>query len=154
MRVVVGVLLALEEFAFFLQHDHDVHIQTLVFFGLGGVVGVFHELTCVGSIGFHIHAVLDKLWVKVFDAEEFAGAVYHRLGFAVLVDHLQGRDASGQGHALVVGTKGRGDVDDARTVLSGHIVAGDDAERALAWIDPRDKLLILNANKVSTFHGA
>ena len=151
MRVVVGVLLALEELAAFLQHDDDVHVQTLVFLGLGGVVSVLHELAGEGTISLHIHTVFDKIRVEVFDGEELARAVHHGLGFAVLVDHLQGRNASSQSHALVVGTESRGDVDDTRTVFGRDIVARDDAERAFAWIDPRDKLLILNANQFATF---
>ena len=148
MRVVVRVFLALEELAFFLQHHHDVDVETLVLLRLGGVVGVLHELAGVGSIGFHVHAVLDELGVEVFDAEELARAVHHRLGFAVLVDHLQGRDASGGGHALVVGAEGGGDVNDTRTVLGGDIVARDDAEGAFARVDPRNQLFIFDADEV------
>ena len=151
VRVVVRMFLALEELAFFLQHHHDVDVQGLVLLGLGGVVGVLHKLACIGAIGFHVHAVLDELGVEVFDAEELACAVHHRLWLAVLVDHLQGRDASGGSHALVVGTEGRGDVDDTCTVLRGDIVARDDAESTFARVDPRNQLFIFNANEVLAF---
>ena len=67
---------------------------------------------------------------------------------AVLVNHHERRDASGGGHALIVGTEGRRDVDDTGTVFRGHIIAGDDAERALAGVHPRDKLLVRNAHEV------
>ena len=142
------MFLALEKFAFFLQHHHDVDIQGLVLLGLGGVVGVLHKLASVGTVGFHIHAVLDKLGVEVFDAEELACAVHHGLRFAILVDHLQGRYASGGSDALVVGTEGRGNMDDTCTIFSGDIVARDDAESAFARVDPRNELFVFDADKV------
>ena len=148
MRVVVGVFLALEKLALLLQHHHDIHVQGFVLLGFGRVVGVLHELAGVGAVSFHVHAVLDKFGVEVLDAVELAGAIDHRLADAVLVDHHERRDASGGGHALVVGTEGRGDVHDTGTVFRGDIVAGDDAESAFAGIHPRDELLVRNAHEV------
>ena len=148
VRVVVRMFLALEELALFLEEHHDVDVEALVLLGLGGVVSVLHELAGVGAVGLHVHAVLDELGVEVFDAEELTRAVDHRLWLAVLVDHLQGRDARGGGHAFVVGAEGGRDVDDARTVFGGDIVARDDAEGAFARVDPRNQLFVLDADQV------
>ena len=41
-----------------------------------------------------------------------------------------------RGHAGVVRTERRGDVHDARTVLGGHVVARDHAERLLRGVVP------------------
>ncbi len=144
----MGVLLALEKLALLFQHHHDVHVQGFVLLGFGRVVGVLHELAGVGTIGLHVHAVLDKFGVEVFKAVELAGAIDHRLADAVLVDHHERRDAGGSGHALIVGTEGRSDVDDAGAVFRGDIVAGDDAEGTLAGVHPRDELLVGDAHEV------
>ena len=148
VRVVVGVLLALEKLALLLQHHHDIDVQGFVLLGFGRVVGVLHELAGVGAVGLHVHAVLDKFGVEVLDAVELAGAIDHRLADAVLVDHHERRDAGGGGHALIVGAEGRSDVHDAGTVFRGDIVAGDDAEGTLAGVHPRDELLVGDAHEI------
>ena len=53
--------------------------------------------------------------------------------------------------ALVVGAEGGRDVDDARTVLGGDVVARDDAEGTFTRVDPRNQLLVFKADEVLAF---
>ena len=89
----------------------------------------------------------DEFGVEVFEEEEAALPVDHRLVLAGLVDHEQRRNVSGAGHACVVGTERGGDVYDARTVGGGDVVARDDAERIAVGLYPRNQLFVADADE-------
>ena len=40
---------------------------------------------------------------------------------------------------------------DTSTIFGGHIVTRDNLESSLAWVSPRDELLVFDAYEVSTF---
>ncbi len=128
MGVTVGVLLALEELALLFQHHHQLHVETHVLVGLGGVIGVLDKFAGILAIKGHIDIVLHPFGVKVFKFPELTGAVHHWSLLAIMVVKKQVGNAGFLGHAGVVGAKGGGNVDNASTVFGGNIVAQNDTE--------------------------
>ena len=55
---------------------------------------------------------------------------------------MQGRDAEGITYTGVVGSEGGRDVYDARTVVCRDVIVGDEAEGAVAGVEPGDELLV------------
>ena len=155
----MGVLLAAEQFSLLLQHHHQLHIQTHVLLRFGGVVGVLHKLAGVLVVELQVHIILGPGGVQVFHFPEFAGAVHHGGLFAVGVIHQQVGNAALLGHAGVVGTEGGGNMHNTRAVLSGDVVAQNDAEGLIllggsvrllgsvhhCGLHPGDELLVGNA---------
>ena len=171
VRIVVGVLLHLEGGALLLHADADVDVQVL---GLGGcrlvilavhrvlrVIGILDPAAGILLVQLLVDKLLDEVLVEVVEHIVFAGEIDHGSRLHLLVDHVQGGDAGGLGHAGIVGTKGGRDVHDSRTVLGGHIVTGDDAEAAIIAHDlavhlidrlyPREELLIAHLQQVLAF---
>ncbi len=161
------VLLDPERLALALEAEADVEVERL---GRGGgllvvlavgvelrIVGVLHPAAGVfGILG--CDAFAHEAFVELLGEVEFAREVHHGARLALAVDHEERRDACGAGHAGVVCTERRGDVHDARTVLCGHVVARDHAERllrgvvpaagvvALHGFHPRQQLLVADAH--------
>ena len=141
----MDVLLNLEHFVFALEPQTDGYVEI---FGLGrggGVVVVLHVAALKLAIEVCIDLVFHKLRVKFAHQEELAGLIDHGLGVAGLVGEQHRGDAGVGGHAFVVCTECRGDMHDARTVLGGDIVAGDDLEGLAVGAHERDELFVLDA---------
>ena len=166
------MLLYLEGLVGGFHHHADVEVERLSC--LGGllvvlavhselrVIGILHPTALIFLVGLSIDALGHKLLVQLVQQVELTRKVHHGAGFATLVDHEQRGDAGRTCHVGVVGTEGRGDVYDTRTVLCRHIVAGDDAESLgrcflpvafvvqLGGLHPRDELFVLHAYEVRT----
>ena len=136
MGIVVGELLNLVGRALHLhlQADHDIEVLgflrgLLVPFAAfveARVVGVLHVVASMVAVGGLIDAAIDEVGVEVLDGVVFAQEIDHRARLALLVDEVEARDASVAADLGVVGTKGGGGVDDARTVFGSDVVARDD----------------------------
>ena len=145
------MLLDLESLVFGFQHHRDVDVERRL--GVGGDIGivrVFDVTARILPVFFGVHIVFHEFRIEVFQQEEFALPVDHRLIFARLVHHEQRRDACGAAYAVVVGAERRRDMHDARTVRSGHVVADDHAERVAHRLYPRDELLVADALQFGT----
>ena len=151
VRVVVDVLFNLEDTVLHLQHHADGDVEGFVLVRELRVVGILDEAALVGVVVGGVHPFADESSVQILEAEELTGQIDHRTHVAVLVHHHQRGDAVGFGHLVIVGTEGRGDVDDTRTVFDGYEVARDDAESTFAGIDPRNELLVLHTGQVRAF---
>ena len=166
------VLLYLECLVGTLHIEADVYVERL---GSGSgllvvatidhelrVVGVLHPTSFVLLVEFLVDACGEELLVELLHEVELTGEVHHGACFSLLVDHEERGDASCTGHKGVVGTEGGCDMYDTRTILSGHIVAGDYAEGLCRSIlplsvlvnahgfHPGEQLLILHAHEVGT----
>ena len=151
MGVTVGVLLALEEFAFAFKHHHDIDVERRVFLGLGGVVGVLDKLAGVWGVEVGVDVLFHPFGVEVVDWCEAAFLVDHRHLLAVAVEEQELADASFFSYTCVVGAEGGSYMHYARTVLGGHIVAKDDAESVIAsGFHPRDELLVAESFEIFT----
>ena len=139
------MLFDLEGLVLGFQHHCDVDVQRRVGVAQPLVVGVLHIAARILPVFRGVDVRLHELRVEVFDQKEFALPVDHRLVLARAVDHEERRDAGDFRHTVVVGAERRGDVHDARTVRSGHIVADDHAERVALRLHPRDQLLVADA---------
>ena len=137
MGIVMYVLLYLECSACLLHLHAEHNVQVLCLgqrFGVEvsilRVVIVLHEVARVVPIAV-LHAGLHESLVHVFLHKIFSCEVNHRARVAGLVYNKQRGYARILRHLGVIGTKGGSDVHDARTVVSRHIVTGDDAESVL-----------------------
>ena len=165
VRVVVYVLLNLESRTLLLHLHAQDDVQVL---GLGQrflvqvrilrVVGVLHEVTGVVPVAV-VDAGLHESLVHVVLHEVLTREIHHGARVAGLVDDEQRGDAGILGHLGIVGTEGRCDVYDTRTVLRGHIVTGDDAEclgalihglavLQCARLHPGEELLVVQTHEV------
>ena len=125
------------------QHHGQVDVERcLDIAGDLRVVGVLDVAARILLVFFDVDVVFYEFRVEVFEYEELALLVDHRLVFAGFVDHEQRGDACGLGHTVVVGAERRCDVHDARTVRCGHVVAHDHAERVARRLYPGDQLLV------------
>ena len=88
--------------------------------------------------------------IESLDLVEASFQIDHRALLPLIVDHQKRRNACRFSDALIVGTEGRRNVYDTGTILGADIVARDDSEGSLAWVDPRDELLVVNAHEVAT----
>ena len=174
VRIVVHVFFNLIDCASGLHFhtDEDVEILgllcgLLVVLSVDGelrVVGVLHPTAFVFLIDVVIDKIGDKLRVKVGCEIVFTSQIDHWTSLASLVNHKQRRNASGLCHLGVVGTESWCNVDNARTVFGGYIVARDDAEGVgflvhnllvvsqFARVNPREQLLVMDAHKVGALH--
>ena len=147
------MLLDLEGLAGGLEHDAEVDVEGRGVGREGAVVGVLDVAAGpLGVVGAHVRG--DVGGVEVLEAEETALQVHLRLRIAVAVDDLQRDDAGGAGHLGVVGAEGRRDVDDARAVLRGDVVARDHAEGIAVGTEPGDELLIAQAHQLAALDAA
>ena len=141
--VGVGMLFDLECLVLGFQHHGQVDVERcLDIAGDLRVVGVLDVAARILLVFFDVDVVFYEFRVEVFEYEELALLVDHRLVFAGFVDHEQRGDACGLGHTVVVGAERRCDVHDARTVRCGHVVAHDHAERVARRLYPGDQLLV------------
>ncbi len=145
--VGVGVLLDLEDLVFGLEHDREVDVERRIGVGQLVVVSVLHVAAGVFGVVLRVDVRAHEVGIEVFEQEELALFVDHRLFLAGLVEHEQGRDVRRTRHTGVVGAERRGDVYDARTVGGGHVVARDDAERIAVGFYPRDQLFVADADE-------
>ena len=137
MRVAVGVFLNLEGFAFQLQGNPDL----LVHAELGGfpfiVVFAFHVLS--GEVAHD----RDKATLQVHQGNQVA----------VLVGDHHARNACCGSDPGIILTKGGGGVNQSRAIFCGDKVTGDDHKGLVCsfmWLAIRQKLLVADANQVST----
>ena len=80
--------------------------------------------------------------IEIIDDKILAREINHRTRLAGSSHHKQGRHSRGTRHGGVVGTECRGDVHHARTVVSGDIVAGDNAEGLVGGIGNRAVVIL------------
>ena len=170
MRIIVHVLLNLEGTALFLHLQAEYHIQVHI---LGGsllivlavnivlrIVGILYIIAAMLPIRL-IHTGSYKVLVHILLQEVLTLEVNHRTGIAGLVNHEQGGDTGILGNLGVIGTEGRCDMNDTRTVLGSHIVTGDYTEGVgtlvhylvtlqCAGLNPGHQLLIVQTCQVST----
>ena len=88
--------------------------------------------------------------IQRLDLVEAALQVDHRALLPLIVDHQKRRDAGRLGDTLIVSTEGRCDVYDTSTIFRANIVTWYDTEGSLARIDPRDELLVVDADEIAT----
>ena len=172
MRIVVYMLLHLEGLVGCLHLHADVDIQAfgclgslfivLSVYGKLRVVGILHPASFILFVCLHVHTFADEAFVQFVQQIELAGQVHHRSGFTPLVNHEERRYAGSTGHVGIVGTEGRCDMYDTRTIFGSHIISGDDAERLsrcvlpvaisiyLYGFHPRHQLLVLHAHQFGT----
>ena len=139
------VLFDLESGALLLHFHANHDVEVLGFVGSGlivfafhretRVISVLHVVTCVVCIARRVDAVLNKGFGASFERVVAAGQVDHGASLPGLIENEERRDAGGLGHLGIVGTKRGRNVDNARTVFGGDIVAGDDTEGALTHFD-------------------
>ena len=150
--VVVHVFLDFEHLACLLEVHADFNVESFgIFVGIR-VVGVLYVLACPVLVFFGNH-LGHKFGVEVLEAEETAAEVNHGAEVAVAVHQVQRGNTVLLGHTEVIGTESTGDVHDARTVLGGHVVAGNHAESTLAGVHPGDELLVAQTHKVLALDG-
>ena len=145
------MLLDLERLVVGFQHHRDVDVERRVGVAQPFVVGVLHVAARILPVFFGVDVRLHEFRVEVLHEEELALLVNHRLVLAGAVNHEERRDACGFRHAVVVGAERRGDVHDARTVRSGHVVADDHAECVAHRLHPREQLLVADAFQFGAF---
>ena len=145
------MLLDFERLVFGFQHHRDVDVERRIGVAQPFVVDVLHIAARIFPVFFDVDVRLHEFRVEVFDEEELALLVDHRLVLAGAVHHEERCDACGFRHAVVVCTERRGDVHDARTVGGGHVVADDHAERVAHRLHPRDQLLVTDALQLGAF---
>ena len=144
----MDVFFDFEHLVVLLEPHADFDVEGFILIGLCGVVGVFDEFALPGGVGFDVDHFFNEFGVEVGEEVEAACEVDHGADVAVAVDEMEGRDACLLGDTKVVGAESAGDVYDARTVVGGHIVAGDYAECAFAGVDPGDELLVVQPHEV------
>ena len=165
------MLLNLEYLARLLESDRDIDIEVLsrsgsllvvaTVDGVLWVVCILHEAALVLLVRLS-HALLSEALVELVDEVELTCKVNHRACLATLVNHKERRDARLTRHEGIVGTEGRCDVNDTRTILNRNIVTKDYAEAlsrsllpvtllvALHRLNPRDELLVAHTLKLGT----
>ena len=92
------------------------------------VISILNICSGIFVINGAVDAVCSKPLVKFGFFVILTREIYHRSGFTLLVNHKQRRNACSLCHSGVVGTKGRCNVHNTRTIFGGHIVAGDNTE--------------------------
>ena len=119
-----------------LHADDDVQVLglrggLLVVFSIHvelGSISVLHVVTSMVAVFLDVDTSLHEVFVKLTDDVIFSFEVDHRSSLSALVDEEESWHLGILGHFGVVSTECGCDMDDTRTVFSGHIVAGDDAE--------------------------
>ena len=165
----MDVFLNLEDTSVAFHLNAKADVEVLVFLrcslvvtavhGIFGVVGILYPLACVDAVFVGVDGFFHKCFVQIFHQPVFAGEVHHRARLAVLGQHIQCRHSGSIGYAFVVGTKGGGDMYDARTVLRSDVVSRNNAESVCFAVDdlavlqvnrvhPREELLVVQANQV------
>ena len=148
----MGVFLDLEAPAVLLHHHAKIDIESRGVSGDGIVEGVL-DIPAGELLVRGIHMRLDIFRIKIFYTVEPALVVDLSLPFPILVNHDDARNTEIGGNLLIISTESRGDMDNAGTILSGDIVAGDNPE-SLTFVDraePRNQLLIANSDEVGSF---
>ena len=172
MGIVVHVLLYLEGLVLALHREADEHVERLgrsssllVVTAIDGelrVVGILHPAALVVLVEVLVDTCSEELLVELLHEVELTGEVHHGACLTLLVDHEERGDASCTCHEGVISTEGGCDVYDTRTILSSHIVAGDNAEGLVRSIlpvallvnthglHPWEQLFVLHAHEVGT----
>ena len=149
MRVIVDVLFNLEHFVLLFEVHAYADVQCLVLVCQRLVVGILHIATGELAPLCHVDIVLDELFVKILHQKVFALQVDHGAFVALLVNQHNRRYAGLFGHKGVVGTKVWCNMHNTGTILSGHVVTGNDPERSvLHRTDHGQQLLIGHADQV------
>ena len=155
MRIVVDVLLYAESLALLLEHHAEVNVEGRVVRLEVRVVCVLDEASCILAIKSLIDIILPVVGVHFFEGEETALLVHLGGEVAVSVLDPDARHSCSLGHAGIVRTEGRRNVNDTGTVLSGHIVSEDDLECTVGLrLEPRDELVVGNACKFAALEFA
>ena len=176
MRIRVNVLLDFKDRPLLFHIYTQAHVDILGLLGFQFVVvvpvpevllivAVLDILSCPGGVEFAIEIPLHEMLIQFIYQPILTREVHHRTRLTVLGHHIESRHAGGLSHLLIVGTKGRSDMHDTRTIFRCHIIAADDAEGIRRAVDnsigilvvvhglhPREELLVTHANQVCTFH--
>ena len=126
-----------------------------------GVVGVLHKLSLVTGISILDNARLVEIGIHILGQEIFAREVHHRTRVASFVNDEEAGNACIFGHLGVIGTKGRRNVYNTRTILGRYVVTGNHAEgfgrafndlavHQFARLHPRHELGIAQTHEVRT----
>ena len=123
------------------------------------IVAVLDILSCPGGVKFAIEIPLHEMLIQFIYQPVLTREVHHRTRLTVLGHHIESRHAGGLSHLLIVGTKGRSNMHDTRTIFRCHIVAADDAESIRRAVDdgigilvvihglhPREELLVTHTD--------
>ena len=171
MRIVVHVLFDAEGRALFFHLNAENNVEVHILAGglfivlavhiVFGVVGVLHKLSLVTGIGILDNARLVEIGIHILGQEIFAREVYHRTRVASFVNDEEAGNACIFGHLGVIGTKGRRNVYDTRTILGRYVVTGNYAEgfgrafndlavHQFAGLYPRHQLSIAQIHEIRT----
>ena len=134
-----------ESTVFLFQHHRQVNIERGILFTQRFVVSVLDKATGIFAISFAVDIVFHILRIEIFDAEEAALAVDHRLAFAFAVDHQQWCNIVLFGYTVVVSTKSWCDVNNAGTIVGGYKISGYHPEGIAHWGYPGHQLFVLGA---------
>ena len=145
MWIVVHMLLDLEGLVLLLEAEAHDDVEVIGLLGSDSIIlavlvelrsiGILHEAAFMNAICIEIDTLLDKGGSKLLALVVLARQVNHWTCFAQSIDHIQCRNLGSLGNLGIISTEGRSNMHDARTVLSGHIVTGDDAESLLGDLD-------------------
>ena len=154
VRIAVHVFLHLEGAAVGLHHDAKVDIQRAFFIGMLEILLVagFHITAGIFLVGRIHRGGIGR--VHIFQAHEAALAVHLGLRVSILVNRHHRADAGRGGHPLVIRTEGGSDMDDARTLIRGHIIPGNHAECVPVRTEPRDELPVAQSDKFTALDAA
>ena len=134
-----------ESTVFLFQHHRQVNIERGILFTQRFVVSVLDKATGIFAISFAVDIVFHILRIEIFDAEEAALAVDHRLAFAFAVDHQQWCNIVLFGYTVVVSTKSWCDVNNAGTIVGGYKISGYHPEGIAHGGYPGHQLFVLSA---------
>ena len=138
VRIIVHMFLGAESLAFLLQFHAKLHIEVvglsrglLVVFTVGAearIIGILDICAGMAAVQGNVDTFLHKRIGQFVQGVETTPEVDHRAGLAAQVYQEERRDAGSLGNLGVVGTEGRSDMDDSRTVVGRYIIARDHAE--------------------------
>ena len=132
------------------KHHADSNVKSFVLIGKIRVESIFYESTGILFIFINIDKFFNEVGIKVFEVKEFTRHINHRALFAFICNHNKTWDTGFFSYKSVISTESRGNMNDTSTIFGSYIIALNNAERALARIYPRDKLLVFSTNKVRT----
>ena len=150
MGVIMGMLLDFKHLVGGLKLLAYLHVKRLGIFRERCVISILHIFTFPRLISLHVHHLLNKIRIKVREEEETTGQINHRTYIAVLVNQMERRNVVLLRHPKVISTKCTSDMHNTSTILSGHIITGNDTKCTFSGIDPRKKLLVVDTYKVKT----
>ena len=140
-----------ESFIFTLQPNADTNIQCLIFICKVGIISILHITSSPLLVCLNIDLTLYKVIVQIFQDKEFTCHIHHWTLLTFLGNKYHTRYTCFLCYKCIICTKGRSDMYDTRTILSGHIITWNNFECTCTWISPRNKLLVFHTNKVSAF---